>query len=340
MNRRSVLAALAASGALTTLAACGSDDEAATSGSSSSTTSASTTTGSFPVTIEHKLGSTTVESAPATVVTVGYNEDDFVLALGVVPVGARTPLGSYDATQRPWAADLLPSGGIASVGQAELNFEAIAALQPDLIIGAYAYLEQADYDKLTAIAPTIGDVVPAGEGADSVAAASWQEELAVIGRALGRETEAAALTEDVEGAFATAQDEHPEFAGKTVSTVLYNEGYYLLDSTDPRGNFFLELGFEENPVSGALSEEQVVQLDTDVLVVLGQSAEEFAANPVAAALAVVTEGRTVYVPTFGSDVAGALGYSSPLSLPYAVEQAVPALAAAADGDAATAPATL
>lgn len=339
MHRRSVLAALAASGALTTLAACGAETEEAVTGGAAPATSTPAADG-FPVTIEHKLGSTTIESPPVRVVTVGYNEEDFVLALGVVPVGSRTPLGSYDATQRPWAVDVLPAEGIASVGQAELNFETIAGLAPDLIVGAYAYLEQADYDKLSAIAPTIGDVIPEGEAADSVAAASWQTEFAVIGRALGKETGAATLTDEVEADFTAAQDAHPEFAGKTVSVVLFNQGYYLLDSTDPRGNFFLELGFEENPVSGALSEEQVAELDTDVLVVLGQSAAEFGANAVAAQLPVVTEGRTVYVPTFDSDVAGALGYSSPLSLPYAVEQAVPALAAAADGDPATVPATL
>ncbi|WP_432519218.1 ABC transporter substrate-binding protein [Kineococcus sp. SYSU DK006] len=344
MHRRSLLAALAASGALTTLAACGGEDGSSDAGSTSRAgTPAAAGDGAFPVTIEHKLGSTTIESAPTRVVTVGYNEEDFVLALGVTPVGARTPLGSYDATRRPWAVDLLPAGGIPSVGQSELNFETIASLQPDLIIGAYAYLEQADYDKLSAIAPTVGDVIPAGEGADSTAAASWQEELQVIGRALGKADEASALTQDVEGDFQDAVDAHPEFTGKTVSVVLYNQGYYQLDSADPRGDFFLQFGFDENPstsADGGLSEEQVVELDTDVLVVLGQSAQEFAANPVAAGLAVVTEGRTVYVPTFDSDFAGALGNSSPLSLPYAVEQAVPALAAAADGDPGTVPATL
>ncbi|WP_432561803.1 ABC transporter substrate-binding protein [Kineococcus sp. SYSU DK003] len=341
MHRRSVLAALAASGALTTLAACGSDDDSATSGSASSQSSTPAAEG-FPVTIEHKLGSTTIESAPAKVVTVGYNEEDFVLALGVTPVGARTPLGSYDATRRPWAVDLLPAGGITSVGQSELNFETIASLEPNLIIGAYAYLTEADYQTLTAIAPTIGDVIPEGEGADSTAAASWQEELTVIGRALGKEAEASSLVDDVEADFQDAADAHPEFAGKTISVVLFNESYYPLDSSDPRGNFFLQFGFEENTTvdPAGLSAEQVPLLDTDVLVVLGRSAEEFAANPVAANLAVVTEGRTIYVPTFDTDFAGALGNSSPLSLPYAVEQAVPQLAAAADGDPATAPATL
>jgi iron complex transport system substrate-binding protein len=345
VHRRSVLAALAASGALTTLAACGGDDDSSASSSTSGSTSAGTTAGagSFPVTIEHKLGSTTIQEAPTRVVTVGYNEEDFVLALGVTPVGARSPLGSYDFPNRPWAVDLLPAGGITSVGQSELNFETIASLAPDLIIGTYAYLEQADYDKLTAIAPTIGDAIPAGEGADSASAAGWQEELKVIGQALGKVDEASSLTDEVEEDFQDAIEAHPEFAGKTVSVVLYNAGYYQLDSSDPRGDFFLQFGLRENPISstdGSLSEEQVAELDTDVLVVLGMSAQEFAANPVAAGLAVVTEGRTVYVPTFDSDFAGALGGSSPISLPYAIEAAVPALAAATDGDPGTVPGTL
>jgi len=337
MHRRSVLTALAASGVLATLSACGADDSAeAESGGPAPASSAA----GFPVTVEHKLGSTTIDAPPTRVVTVGYNEDDFVLALGITPVGARTPLGTYDASKRPWAADLLPAGGIPSVGQAELDLEAIAALQPDLIVGAYAYLEQDDYDKLSAIAPTIADVVPSGAAADSTAAATWQEELAVIGRALGAEAAAASLTAEVEAAFTSAAGEHPEFAGRTVSVVLFNQGYYALDSTDPRGNFFLELGFTENPTAGELSAERLTVLDTDVLVVLGQSQAQFTASGLAGGLAVVREGRTVYVPTFSSDVAGALGYSSPLSLPYAVRAAVPALAAAADGDAATVPATL
>ncbi|MEW1959928.1 ABC transporter substrate-binding protein [Kineococcus sp. NPDC059986] len=337
MNRRSVLAALAASGVLTTLTACGGADEPAATASSTSPTS---TGGAFPVTITHKFGSTTIESAPSRVVTVGYNEEDFVLALGVTPVGSRTPLGDFDSAKRPWAVDLLPAGGIPSVGQSELNFEQIAALRPDLVIGAYAYLQQTDYDKLSAIAPTVGDLVPAGQPAGSDAAATWQEELAAIGKALGKEAEAGSLTAEVEGKFTAAVAANPSFTGKTVSVVLYNQGYYALDAADPRGNFFLQLGFTANPLSGSVSEEQLVQLDTDVLVVLGLGKAEFAQNAVAARLGAVTENRTVYVPTFASDFAGALGFSSPLSLPFALEQAVPALAAATDGNPSTVPADL
>ena len=42
----------------------------------------------FPVTIEHALGTTTIEEEPTRVVAVGYAEADYPLSLGVVPVGA------------------------------------------------------------------------------------------------------------------------------------------------------------------------------------------------------------------------------------------------------------
>ncbi|WP_432485094.1 iron-siderophore ABC transporter substrate-binding protein [Kineococcus esterisolvens] len=338
MHRRSVLAALAASGAVVTLAACGGEDDSA--GARSPASSAGTPTaaggGAFPVTVEHRLGSTRITGAPARVVTVGYNEQDFVLALGLTPVGTRKTL-SYDSARRPWAQDLLPEGGIPEVGQAELNLEAIAALRPDLIIGAYSYMEQGTYDQLSAIAPTIADAPGRTEGA----AATWQEELRVIGEALGEAEGARALTEQVEAEFQDAVEANPGFSGKTISVALIISGqYYLLGAGDPRGKFFQDLGFEGNPTEGELSAEQISLMDTDVLVVLGAGAEEFTANGAAAALSVVTEGRTVYVPAFEDDFAGALGFSSPLSLPYAVERAVPVLAAAADGDVSTVPATL
>jgi iron complex transport system substrate-binding protein len=45
----------------------------------------------------------------------------------------------------------------------------------------------------------------------------------------------------------------------------------------------------------------------------------------------VREDRVIYLD-LEDQLAGALGYSSPLSLPFAIEEAVPRLAAAIDGD--------
>src|SRR5690349_18320733 len=47
------------------------------------------TASAYPVTIEHKYGSTTITEFPERIVLVGLTEQDALLALGVVPVATR-----------------------------------------------------------------------------------------------------------------------------------------------------------------------------------------------------------------------------------------------------------
>ena len=55
-------------------------------------------------------------------------------------------------------------------------------------------------------------------------------------------------------------------------------------------------------------------------------------NPLFAALPPVEEGRFVELGPFDEDFAAALGFNSPLSIPFMLDIAVPRLAAATDGD--------
>src|SRR4051812_15117953 len=59
----------------------------------------------FPVSIDHKFGSTTITSRPTRVVTVGWNDQDFALALGVVPVSTREWFEEY--LTYPWVKTAL-----------------------------------------------------------------------------------------------------------------------------------------------------------------------------------------------------------------------------------------
>ena len=61
----------------------------------------------FPVTVTHALGSTTIESEPQRVVTVGVTEQDTVLAVGVTPVGVTDWYGDQPYATWPWAQDEL-----------------------------------------------------------------------------------------------------------------------------------------------------------------------------------------------------------------------------------------
>jgi iron complex transport system substrate-binding protein len=106
----------------------------------------------------------------------------------------------------------------------------------------------------------------------------------------------------------------------------------VLEPTDLRARFFTDLGFVNAAETGEIGQERFALLDQDVLVIMGVEKDAMLANPVFAQLPVVREGRTFYAGGFGSEFSGALGYGSPLSLPYALDIAVPALAAATDGD--------
>lgn len=66
------------------LAGCGSDSADQADKKSDNAPAAG---GTFPVTVEHAFGSTKVEKAPKRVVSVGYTDDQAILAFGIKPVG-------------------------------------------------------------------------------------------------------------------------------------------------------------------------------------------------------------------------------------------------------------
>ncbi len=88
--------------------------------------------------------------------------------------------------------------------------------------------------------------------------------------------------------------------------------------------------------TGELSPGLVGELDRDALVVVGVQEQDALADPLLAALPVVREDRTLFLGDFTQDFSAALGFSSPLSIPFALDVAVPRLAQALDGDPATA----
>jgi iron complex transport system substrate-binding protein len=312
------------------LTACGSDPEPEPDAGAAAD-------GAFPVTIENKFGTTEIPAEPQRVVTVGFNDQDFVLALGVTPVGERELLGDYDATTRPWAQEQLPGEAIRTVGGEEIDLEAVAALEPDLIVGVYSFMDQAVYDQLSGIAPTLAQTDEYADGATP-----WQEQALLTGQALGREDEAQQLVDEVEGQFAQAVDENPDFAGTSLAVDLtgVGSGHYLLGADDLRTQFFSDLGFTVPDTSTDVSQERLDLLEADVLAVNGYDQAAADADPLFSALGVVTEGRTVLLGSYSGDVSAALGFGSPLSLPYLLDEVVPALAAAADGDPSTAVAAL
>lgn len=292
--------------------------------------------GAFPVSIEHKFGTTEIAEEPQRVVTVGYNEHDFALALGVTPVGVREWFGERPSATFAWARDELGEAEPSVLPAGELNFERIAALRPDLILGVYSGMTEADYERLSRIAPTVAQT---DEHVDY--GVPWQEQTMTIGRALGRERRAGRIVARIEARFARVREEHPEFSAATALFAYREEngsfGAYASD--DPRGRFLRSLGFQApddiDELAGEqffaeLSGEQARLLDRDVLVMIdladiAASRAELMRDPLYRRLEVVREGRDVYPDV---EAAAALSFSSPLSLPRAIDALVPQLARA------------
>ncbi len=211
---------------------CGSDGESGQGGE---------TTSSGSRTIEHKYGNTEVRGVPKRVVTVGYNDQDPVLAMGFTPVGVRDWFGDQPNAVWPWAQDELGDADPAILPAGDLNFERIAALKPDLIVGVFSGMTEDEYGTLSEIAPTIaqpGRYVDYG--------VPWQQQTRTIGRALGRQERAKELISEVEARFGAAREEHPGFEDATGVVALLDEGgtYNAYGLEDLRGRFMAALGFE------------------------------------------------------------------------------------------------
>ncbi len=163
----------------------------------------------------------------------------------------------------------------------------------------------------------------------------------MTGRALGLERWAKKLVADVEARFAEAREQHPEFEGKTAALAYAtaNGGFGAYATGDYRVKFFEDLGFETPEAIDELagdsfyvdfSAERLRLIDQDVVVMFAKR-EDVIDHPVYRRLDAVREDRVIYLD-LQDQLAGALGFSSPLSLPYAIDDAVPKLAAAVDGD--------
>src|SRR6478609_527227 len=321
------------------LNACGSDDSGSSS-SSDPSTSAAAAGGTFPATVTHKYGETVVPAEPKRVVSVGVTEQDVLLQLGVVPVGVTEWYGEKPDATWPWAHDLLDGAHPEVLHTANgLEFEKIAALEPDLIVGTNAGLTKKDYELLSAIAPTI----TSDEGANDFFS-PWQDQVLQIARGLGREADGQQIVDDLEADYAAVAAEHPEWADRTATFSQggpYDGILYVYPpglSTDflTELGFTMTTGFEDYAPKGSqaeISAENVGLIDADVIVFATEDQKGFDGLQdfgTISSLPAVKENRAVY--TDGT-LAGAIYFDTPLSRAYVLDKLTPMLEQAAAGEA-------
>jgi iron complex transport system substrate-binding protein len=280
--------------------------------------------------VTHAHGVTTVPAEPKRIVVVGYTDHEVLLALGIKPVGAMDWFG--DGTYGKWPWERAAWGGkpaeIVSSKSYEIDYEKVASLAPDLILGVYADLKRPDYDKLSQIAPTVA------QAKGNAYTTPWRDMTRTIAAAVGRKADGEALIRKVDEDFAAFREAHPELAEQTALIVdagTAPKSYYPFASSDPRGRFLSELGYKSSPEIDRLAgdgfgtevaKERVDLLDVDRLFLLidPPAQRRLDADALFKRLDVAREGRVTALPYTSSNRLGAaVAFSTVLSLPYALE---------------------
>ena len=345
VSRRAVLGAFGALGTTAALAACstGSSDSSTPSGTGSGPGTAS---GTFPVSIKNSFGTATITRAPARVTTVGIANEDYLAALGVVPVMApkwEQPSGNASGSTDWFDAAVKELGKEApqrySVSDAT-PIDEIAKSTPDLLFGPYSGLTADEYAKATKLAPTV-----AAPGAPY--GATWQQCLEIAGQAIGKVSEASTAKADLEKKIADAVAKYPAIKGKSVAVLRFmptdTSKIYSTTTLDPRTALLLEFGFttpqfvtdlsKANPQSygAAISAEKAANtIAADVALIFTDKESSFdvlKSNALLGKIPNVQNGTAVFLADT-SDT-NAMNTPTVLSIPVVLEKFLPQIGDAA-----------
>jgi len=297
----------------------------------------------FPVTVDHAFGETTVRARPDRVATVAWANHEVPLALGIVPVGfARANFGDDDGDGvLPWVAERLADldaqvPPLFDEGDG-IDFEAVAATNPDIILAAYSGLSRSDYDTLSKIAP----VIPHRDGPWST---GWRDMIRLNAAGLGMSADGEALIAQIEEQIADVTARHPVIAGKSAMFVTHLDIRDLsvirfYSANDSRVRFLEDLGLPSpqsvldatapGRYAGEMSAEKIDTLaDVDILVTYGGQAlyDRLRTNPLTSRMKAVENGAVVLL---GDDPVGTGANPTPLSIPWVLDAYVKSLANAA-----------
>ncbi|OOC54520.1 MULTISPECIES: iron-siderophore ABC transporter substrate-binding protein [Nocardiopsis] len=318
------------------LAACGGTPEEDAGGSGGDAG------GEFPVSIESALGTAEIPERPERVVTLGQGSAETSIALGVVPVGMESyEWGSDETGYLPWIHEAVTEAGeelpTQFAGAQDIDFEAVIKLEPDVILAPWSGVTQEQYDILSDIAPTVA--YP-----DLPWSTDWDQQIEIIGEALGQPEEARGLIEDIESRFEEAKAANEQFADLTFSYV-YTDGPGTLGVFLPdeqRVAMVRGLGLTVDPVVETLPETEgtdsaVIGLenadklsDSDLVFTFYTDAEtraEIEAQELYASIPAIESGAVVAAEDTSFVTASSI--INPLTVPWVIERYVPMIEEAA-----------
>jgi iron complex transport system substrate-binding protein len=294
-------------------------------------------TAQYPITIKHAFGETVIAKKPERVATIQWANHDVVLALGVVPVGfSAANYGVQDTSGLlPWTAKKLKELSVDKPNVFQdtdgLDFEAISASKPDVILAAYSGITQKDYETLSKIAPVVAYQ-------KSPWVATWREQVLFNATGMGMKAEGEKLIKDTEELIKKKASEYPQIKGKKVAWVNFSakdlSKFSLYTAADPRGAFLLELGMvysegvtkkitDPNSYSLKLSAENADALnDADLLIGYGDDSllQAIKTDPLLGKIPAVQKGAVLFIGN-GTPLA-ASGNPNPLSISYTIDEYV------------------
>ena len=335
------------------VAACGAANESTETAADSETAAAElveevkteeVSDDKFPITIQHGLGETVIESKPENVVAIAWGNPDVPLALGVIPAGiSEANFGPRDENGLlAWTAKAFEDAGVEPNVFDDTDgwdYEAISDCAPDVILAAYSGLSQEEYDRLSEIAP----VVAYPEIAWST---TWQEETVNDAIALGLENEGRELVAKTEQLIADKLSQYPALEGKRVAFFWLSEDdlgtFYVYTNNDPRAAFLSDLGFvmpdsvksmitSDQDFSITVSAENADLLtDVDIIITYGTESlvDAMQADKRFSNVPAVANGAFVLLDS--NDVLAAASTPTVLSIPYAIDDYLKALNDAAE----------
>ncbi len=283
-------------------------------------------TETYPMTIEHKFGTSVIAEQPSRIATVDYVGADDLLALGVQPITVRHWYGDYPRSVWPWADGLL--AGDPEIMRGALNYEQIASTNPDVILALWSGITADDYEKLSLIAPVIA--VPKGVGDFSM---PWDERAKLTGQVIGKSEEAQQQVAAIRARLKNVARDHPNWQGNTASVAfLWSDIPGAYTSKDIRPQVLSEMGFRTpqsiedlvstNDFAISLSPEDLSPIDSDLVVWISVDGDfsrikNIVTRPFMQAYQSNSE---IFLD---AELTGALSHSTLLSLPYAIDRIIP-----------------
>ncbi|WP_202080853.1 ABC transporter substrate-binding protein [Caldalkalibacillus salinus] len=244
--------------------------------------------------VEHAMGETEVPTEPKRVVILTNEGTEALLAMGVTPVGA---VRSW--TGDPWYEHIEEQmEGVQDVGlESQVNIEAIAALQPDLIIGNKMRQENI-YSQLSELAPTVFSDRLRGD---------WKINFELYADALNKVEKGNEVLNEFDQRIETLREQAADQLDTEISIVRFMAGQSRIYYNDTFSGIILDqIGFarpeaqDKDEFADEVTKERIPEMEGDVLFYFtyetgeGEATsteEEWTSDPLWQNLEVVQEGN-------------------------------------------------